>query len=207
MKLGGHEACGHSCCPRSTTTSCRCIHVAATIVTPCVLGVFCSAHSHVSVCVASASQEANHSRRPYTTATPDCTICLPTRAVSCCAALCCSAATRGMVLPALSHPDSSSSRQQHWLCAGIGKACVGRVEMFRLQHGVAVELTQRVYDVPSLNGESAGVTDWSHASPVSWVWVACALTAMPTCASLALTEMPPVLPLLSQHHHLCFPRQ
>lgn len=30
---------------------------------------------------------------------------------------------------------------------------MGRVDMFRLQHGVAVELTQRLYDVPSLNGE------------------------------------------------------
>lgn len=45
-------------------------------------------------------------------------------------------------------------QQQQWLCAGIGRACVGRAEMFRLQHGVAVELTRRVYDVPSLNGES-----------------------------------------------------
>jgi hypothetical protein len=32
---------------------------------------------------------------------------------------------------------------------------VGRAEMFRLQHGMAVELTQRVYDVASLNGESS----------------------------------------------------
>lgn len=71
-----------------------------------------------------------------------------------------------MVLPSIGHtPPGSSTQngeaaqqpleeQQQWLCAGIGQACIGRAEMFRLQHGVAVELTQRVYDVPSLNGES-----------------------------------------------------
>lgn len=53
-----------------------------------------------------------------------------------------------MVLPAV-----QPQQPQLWLCAGIGQACVGRVEMFRLQHGVAVQLTQRLYDVPSLNGE------------------------------------------------------
>lgn len=84
--------------------------------------------------------------------------------------------TRGMVLPPLEHTANGSSccREQqqeeqqqrppqqqeqqqhlHWLCAGIGRACVGRAEMFRLQHGVAVELTQRLYDVPSLNGNEA----------------------------------------------------
>lgn len=50
-------------------------------------------------------------------------------------------------------PPVQDSQQQQWLCAGIGQACMGRVEMFRLQHGVAVQLTQRLYDVPSLNGE------------------------------------------------------
>jgi hypothetical protein len=64
--------------------------------------------------------------------------------------------TRGRVLPAVVSSSSASGGQQQrqqWLCAGVGRACVGRADMFRLQHGVAVELTQRVYDVPSLNGE------------------------------------------------------
>lgn len=35
------------------------------------------------------------------------------------------------------------------LCIGLGRAQMGRVEIFREQHGVAVKLEQRVYDVPS----------------------------------------------------------
>lgn len=63
-------------------------------------------------------------------------------------------------LQAQGSPEPQQQQQQQWLCAGIGKACVGRAEMFRLQHGVAVQLTQRVYDVPSLNGGS----DVEHSS-------------------------------------------
>lgn len=52
-----------------------------------------------------------------------------------------------MVLPNI------GAQQQHCLPVGIGTACLGRGDMFRAQHGVAVELQQRVYDVPALNGE------------------------------------------------------
>jgi hypothetical protein len=39
------------------------------------------------------------------------------------------------------------------LLLGVGRAVVGRVELARQQQGVAVELVQRVWQVPPLNGE------------------------------------------------------
>ncbi|WIA12192.1 hypothetical protein OEZ85_012263 [Tetradesmus obliquus] len=45
------------------------------------------------------------------------------------------------------------------ICIGLGRAKMGRVEMFRVQHGVAVEMEQRVYEVPSptLDGPLKGL--------------------------------------------------
>lgn len=49
-------------------------------------------------------------------------------------------------------PTTSSCAR---LCVGIGRASMSRTEMFRASHGVAVEMMQRVYDVPSpsIDGE------------------------------------------------------
>jgi hypothetical protein len=43
------------------------------------------------------------------------------------------------------------------LCIGLGRTKMGRVEMFRVQHGVAVQMEQRVYEVPSptMDGKQA----------------------------------------------------
>jgi hypothetical protein len=37
---------------------------------------------------------------------------------------------------------------------------MGRVEMFRVQHGVAVEMEQRVYAVPSPTLDGAWIMKW-----------------------------------------------
>jgi hypothetical protein len=57
--------------------------------------------------------------------------------------------TRGTVLNA-GQQDSPAAQQRRHLHLGIGRAQMGRVEMFRVQSGVAVTMEQRVYEVPSV---------------------------------------------------------
>jgi hypothetical protein len=59
------------------------------------------------------------------------------------------AAATGLAAPG----DQSSFFPRQHLCLGVGEAQLSRVEMFRQQSGVAVQLKQRVFDVPPLNGE------------------------------------------------------
>ncbi|KAI8472058.1 MAG: S-adenosyl-L-methionine-dependent methyltransferase [Monoraphidium minutum] len=61
--------------------------------------------------------------------------------------------TRGTVL----RPDAQARlAPRHRLHVGVGRAAGGRVELFRLQGGMAVEMVERVYDIPPCNGVLRG---------------------------------------------------
>jgi len=59
--------------------------------------------------------------------------------------------TRGTTLPAACAPPEARGR----LHIGVGRAALSRADMFRAQSGVAVELTDRVFDVPPWDGARA----------------------------------------------------
>lgn len=49
-------------------------------------------------------------------------------------------------LLATSQPELDS------LCVGVGRVTAGRRQLFAQQAGLAVEMVQRVYDIPACNG-------------------------------------------------------
>eukprot|EP00775_Hariotina_reticulata_P008168 gene8168-8359_t len=49
-----------------------------------------------------------------------------------------------------------SQMQQQQLYVGVGRVTAGRVGLFRQQQGVAVQMTQRVFDIPPCNGVLSG---------------------------------------------------
>jgi hypothetical protein len=66
------------------------------------------------------------------------------------------------------------------LCIGLGCAKMGRAEMFRVQHGVAVEMEQRVYEVPSptLDGEWAqAIAQMQRRLKYMYMWTCCVVLA------------------------------
>jgi hypothetical protein len=53
-----------------------------------------------------------------------------------------------------------SQQQQQQLYVGVGRVTAGRVGLFRQQQGLAVEMTQRVFDIPPCNGATCFKIIW-----------------------------------------------
>jgi hypothetical protein len=64
--------------------------------------------------------------------------------------------TRGWSIPVGQLPDVGPGMDRSGYYIGIGRAEMGRRQIFGIQSGVAVTMTERVFDIPAFAGACSG---------------------------------------------------